>query len=78
LGNDRFQQQIAAMVGRRTWPGKSGDREKEPPEANQIELPISSRNRGLFPVSMSDRLLGSAARTSGLAVGEMAGIMINA
>jgi putative transposase len=24
LGSDRFQRQIAAIVGRRTWPGRSG------------------------------------------------------
>jgi len=51
LGSDPFQRQIAAMVGRRTWPGKSGRPKKEPPDANQIELPIESRNRGLSLVS---------------------------
>ena len=40
LGSDRFQRQIAAMVGRRTWPGKSGRPKKEPKDANQIELPF--------------------------------------
>jgi putative transposase len=40
LGCDRFQRQIAVMVGRRTWPGKSGRPKKEPPDANQLELPI--------------------------------------
>jgi len=40
LGSDHFQRQIAAMVGRRTWPGTSGRPKKEPPDANQIEVPI--------------------------------------
>jgi putative transposase len=40
LGSERFQRQIAAMVGRRTWPGQSGRPKKEPPDAHQIELPI--------------------------------------
>ena len=31
LGSDRFQQQIAAMIGRRTWPGKSRRPKKKRP-----------------------------------------------
>jgi len=38
LGSPRFQRQIAAMVGRRTWPGMSGRPKKEPPDANQLDL----------------------------------------
>ena len=51
LRNGHFQRQIAPTVGRRTWPGKSGRPKKEHPDANQIELPIESRNRGLSPFS---------------------------
>lgn len=40
LGSPRFQRQIAAMLGRRTWPGKSGRPKKEPPDANQLDLPL--------------------------------------
>ncbi len=40
LGSDRFQRQIAAMVGRRTWPGKSGRPKKEAPDGNQLNLPM--------------------------------------
>jgi hypothetical protein len=64
LGSDHFQRQITTMVGGRTWSGKSGRPKKEPPDANQIELPIKSRNRGMSPVSPAFvryclRLLGS-------------------
>jgi putative transposase len=40
LGSPRFQRQIAAMVGRRTWPGTSGRPRKQPPDANQLDLPL--------------------------------------
>ena len=40
LGTDRFQRQIAAMVGRRTWPGKSGRPKKQAPDENQLDLPL--------------------------------------
>jgi putative transposase len=40
LGSPRFQRQIAAMVGRRTWPGVSGRPKKEPADANQLDLPL--------------------------------------
>ena len=40
LGSDRFQRQIASMVGRRTWPGKSGRPPKEAPDDDQLNLPI--------------------------------------
>jgi putative transposase len=40
LGSERFQRQIAAMVGRRAWPGKSGRPKKPSPDADQLNLPI--------------------------------------
>jgi len=40
LGSDRFQRQIASMVGRRTWPGKSGRPKKCAPDSTQLNLPI--------------------------------------
>jgi putative transposase len=40
LGSPRFLRQIAAMIGRRTWPGKSGRPKKEPPDASQLDLPL--------------------------------------
>jgi hypothetical protein len=40
LGSERFQRQIASMVGRRTWPGKSGRPRKEAPDDDQLKLPI--------------------------------------
>jgi len=40
LGSDRFQLQIAAMVGRRTWPGKSGRPKKEALDDKQLGLPV--------------------------------------
>jgi putative transposase len=40
LGSQRFQKQIASMVGRRTWPGTSGRPRKEPAETNQLDIPI--------------------------------------
>jgi hypothetical protein len=39
-GSRRFQQQIATMVGRRTWPGTSGRPRKAPADTDQLELPI--------------------------------------
>ena len=38
LGSQRFQKQIAAVVGRRTWPGTSGRPRKEPADADQLDL----------------------------------------
>jgi hypothetical protein len=40
LGSDRFQRQIASMVGRRTWPGKSGRPKKCAPDSTPLNLPI--------------------------------------
>lgn len=40
LGSPRFQRQIAAMVGRRTWPGTSGRPRKQPPDPKQLDLPL--------------------------------------
>ena len=40
LGSDRFQRQIAAMVGQRTWPGKPGLPKKEAPDGNQLNRPM--------------------------------------
>ena len=40
LGSDHFQKQIAAMVGRRTWPGNSGRPKKGTTDADQLDLPI--------------------------------------
>jgi putative transposase len=44
LGSSRFQRQIAAMVGRRTWPGGAGRPRKPSPDENQLELPIEPKN----------------------------------
>jgi hypothetical protein len=38
--NERFQRQIALMVGRRTWCGQSGRPKKHEPDADQLDLPI--------------------------------------
>jgi putative transposase len=40
LGNERFQRQIASMVGGRTWPGQSGRPKKREPDADQLNLPL--------------------------------------
>ena len=40
LGSSRFEKQIAVMLGRRTWPGKSGRPKKPRPDDNQLDLPI--------------------------------------
>jgi hypothetical protein len=40
LACQRFQRQIASMVDRRTWPGKSGRPRKEAPDDDQLKLPI--------------------------------------
>ena len=40
LGSSRFEKQLAAMLGRRTWPGKSGRPKKPRPDNNQLDLPI--------------------------------------
>jgi hypothetical protein len=39
LGSERFQRQIASIVGRRTWPGRSGRPRKEAPDDDQLKLP---------------------------------------
>jgi len=39
-GSQRFQRQIAAMAGRRTWPGRSGRPKKEATDPNQLDLPL--------------------------------------
>lgn len=46
LGSERFQQ-ITKMVGRRTWHGTSGRPRKDLADADQLDLPIQPRNRGL-------------------------------
>ena len=40
LGGERFQREIAVMLGRRTWRGRPGRPKKPGPEAGQIELPV--------------------------------------
>jgi len=41
LGNVRFERQIAAMLGRRTWKGLPGrPKRREEPDTEQVELPI--------------------------------------
>ena len=40
LGSDRFQRQIAAMVGRRTWKGSPGRPEKQVADSMQQALPL--------------------------------------
>jgi len=40
LGGERFQREIAAMLGRRTWRGRPGRPKKPVLEAGQIELPV--------------------------------------
>jgi len=40
LGSDRFQRQIAAMVGRRTWKGSPGRPEKQVADPAQQALPL--------------------------------------
>jgi putative transposase len=40
LGSSRFEKQIAAMLGRRTWRGRLGRPKKPRPDDNQLDLPI--------------------------------------
>ena len=40
LGSRRFKQQIATMVGRRTWPGTSGRPRKAPADTDLLDQPI--------------------------------------
>ena len=40
LGNDRFAQQIASMIGRRTWRGSPGRPTKESSTEKQLDLPV--------------------------------------
>jgi putative transposase len=40
LGSDRFQRQIAAPVGRRTWKGSPGRPEKPVADPAQQALPL--------------------------------------
>ena len=40
LGSERFQREIAAMLGRRTWRGRPGRPRAPEREAGQMELPI--------------------------------------
>jgi len=40
LGSERFKRPIAAMIGRRAWPGKSGRPKNQSPDADQLNLPI--------------------------------------
>ncbi len=40
LGGQRFQQHIAMMVGRRTWPGTSGRPRTVSADTDQLDLPI--------------------------------------
>ncbi len=39
LGDERFQREIAVMLGRRTWRGRPGRPKKPGPTAGQVELP---------------------------------------
>ena len=38
-GTERFQRQVALMVGRRSWPGKCGRLKRREPGADQRDLP---------------------------------------
>jgi putative transposase len=38
LGNEKFQREIAAMLGRRTWKGSPGRPKKPAPDNQQVEL----------------------------------------
>jgi len=40
LGSNRFEKQIASMLDRRTWRGKSGRPKKPRLDDNQLDLPI--------------------------------------
>jgi len=40
LGGERFQREVAVMIGRRTWRGRPGRPKGLAPEAGQIELPV--------------------------------------
>jgi len=40
LGGERFQREIAAMLGRRTWRGRPGRPRRLEGEGGQIELPV--------------------------------------
>lgn len=40
LGSDRFQREIAAMHGRRTWRGRPGRPQSPERDVEQMELPI--------------------------------------
>ncbi|MEA3273838.1 MAG: transposase, partial [Pseudomonadota bacterium] len=40
LGNDRFEREIAAMLGRRTWKGSPGRPKKPAPDARQAEMAV--------------------------------------
>jgi len=40
LGNVRFQHEIAAMLGKRTWKGSPGRPKKSAPDDRQIELAV--------------------------------------
>ncbi|MCU0841732.1 MAG: hypothetical protein MUC79_08450 [Thiobacillaceae bacterium] len=40
LGSERFQREVTAMLGRRTWRDRPGRPRTQEPEADQIELPI--------------------------------------
>jgi putative transposase len=40
LGSERFQREVAAMLGRRTWRDRPGRPRTQEPEAGQIEPPI--------------------------------------
>jgi putative transposase len=40
LGGERFQREVAVMIGRRTRRGRPGRPRRRAPEAGQIELPV--------------------------------------
>jgi putative transposase len=40
LGNDRFEREIAVMLGRRTWRGSPGRPKKRAPDDRQAELGV--------------------------------------
>lgn len=40
LGSERFQKEVAAMLGRRTWRGAAGRPHKQEPRADQMKLAV--------------------------------------
>lgn len=48
LGSDRFGKEIAVMVGRRTWRGKSGRPKKRGADGDRLDLPIRPELRSCW------------------------------